>query len=453
MTTALTDATPYGTWHSSNVLIATVGTSGLVTASATSSGTVTISYTVSGVPTMVVVTVNPDPSAIGGSSSVCYGSSITLSDFTTGGAWTSSAGVSVTTGTIVSTVTGVAIGTSTVTYSLPTGCYETYAVTVKALPSSILGNLSVCGVGAVTFLSDVTAGTSWAISPVGTATVSPSGRVYGVAAGTATVTYNASNSCIATAVVTVNTLVTLPAISGATNVGHGLTITLSDAVPGGVWSSSNPALGSVDAIGDVTGVGTSGVVTISYSLAYGSGCTATATKPITVHTPAPHGHGGTIVGGTITVNVGAAVSIDDETPGGVWTSSNTNVVSIDGGLIIGIGPGAANITHSVTNEDGEITTSVTPVLVIELPVDVRLIPNPNNGTFTVEGTIGTTQDVELTLEATDVLGQVIYNDKVTAMGGRISERISLNNTLVNGMYMLSIKAVAGSKVFHFVVKK
>ena len=358
-----------------------------------------------------------------------------------------------TTGTTVSTVTGTALGTSTVTYSLPTGCYKTYAVTVKALPTSILGNLSVCGIGAVTFLSDATAGTSWTISPVSTATVSPSGRVYGAAIGTATVTYNASNSCITTAVVTVNTLVTLPAISGATNVGHGLTITLSDATSGGVWSSSNPALGSVDASGDVTGVGTSGTVNITYSLGYGSGCTATAVKPITVHTPAPHGHGGTTVGGTIAVNVGAAVSIDDETPGGVWSSSNTNVVRIDGGLIIGIGPGAANVTHSVTNEDGEITASITPVLVSELPIDVQLIPNPNNGTFAVAGTMGTTQDVEVTLEVTDVLGQVIYNNKVTATGGRISEKISLNNTLVNGMYILNIKALTGRNVFHFVVKK
>ena len=453
MTTALTDATPYGTWHSSNVLIATVSTTGLVTAGA-SAGTVTISYTVVGVPATVVVTVNPNPSGIGGSTSVCIGSSISLSDFTSGGAWTSTSGVTVTTGTTVSTVTGTAIGTSTITYSLPTGCYKTYPVTVKALPTSILGNLAICGVGAVTFLSDATAGTSWAVNPVAVATVSPTGRVYGVSAGTALVTYTGANGCIATSAVTVNPLLTVAPISGANNVSHGATISLSDVTPGGIWSSSNSALGSVDALGNVTGVGAVGTVNISYTVSYAGGsCSAFAIKAITVHTPAPHSHGGTTVGGTINVNVGAAVSIDDEISGGVWSSSNTDVVAIDRGLIIGVGPGVANITHSVTNEDGGITTSVTPVLVSVLPIDVRVIPNPNNGTFVVKGTMGGTQDADATLEITDVLGQVIFSKKVSALGGKINEVISLGNTLGNGMYMLNLFSANDHKVFHFVMEK
>jgi len=449
-TTALTDATSGGTWHSSNTAVATVGTSGIVTG--VTAGTANISYTVGGLPTVIAVTVNAIPSGIGGASSVCVGSTITLSDFTAGGNWTASAGVSVTTGTTVTTVTGMTVGTSIVTYSTGTGCNSTYAVTVKALPTSINGNLSVCGIGAVTFLSDATAGTSWTISPVGTATISPSGRVYGAAAGTATVTYNAANSCIATAVVTVNTLVTLPAISGATNVGHGLTITLSDVTSGGLWSSSNPALGSVDGVGNVTGVGTSGTINITYSLGYGSGCIATAVKPITVHTPAPPAHG-TTVGGTVMVSIGTAVNLEDEVTDGIWSSSNTDVAIVEGGVVTGVTPGVANITHTVTNSNGDVSTSVTPVVVNSIPMDVRVVPNPNNGIFTVKGIMGTTQDVEVTLEVTDVLGQVIYNNKVIANGGRINETLSLNNTLVNGMYMLNIRTTTEQKVFHFVIEK
>ena len=449
-TTSLSDATPGGTWHSSNSFVASVGTSGIVTGVA--AGTASISYTVGGVPTSVIVTVNPAPNGISGATSVCDGASITLNDITTGGAWTSTAGVSVTTGSTTTTLTTNSLGTSTVTYSLPTGCYKTMNVTVKALPTDILGTLSVCGVGGVTFLSDATAGTSWTISPVGTATVSGSGRVYGVSAGTATVSYTGTNTCITTAIVTVNTLVSLPAISGATNVSHSATITLSDATSGGVWSSSNPALGSVDATGDVTGVGASGTVTITYALAYGSGCTATATKPITVHTPAPPAHG-TTVGGMVGVSVGAAVNLDDETVNGSWSSSNTDVATVDGGLITGIAPGNANITHTVTNSNGDVSTSVTPVVVSAIPMDVRIVPNPNNGTFTVKGIMGTMQDAEVTLEVTDVLGQIIYSSKVTAQAGKISEVISLNNTLTNGMYMMNVHSATEQKVFHFVIAK
>ena len=450
-TTALTDATTGGTWHSSNTSVATVGTSGIVTGVVT--GTATISYTIAGVPTSVVVTVNPLPSGIGGATSVCNGSSVTMSDFTSGGTWTSTSGVSVTTGTTVTTVTGMTDGANTVTYTLATGCYKTYPVTVKTLPTSILGNLAVCGAGSVTFLSDATAGTSWTISPVGTATVSPSGRVYGVSPGNATVTYTAADGCITTATVTVNSLVTVTPILGATSVGHGLTILLSDATGGGVWSSSNPALGSVDATGDVTGVGAAGTITISYALSYAGGtCTALATKSITVHTPAPHDHEGTTVGGMIAVNVGVAVSLDEE-GNGIWSSSNTDVVTVDGGVVTGIAPGAANIMHTVTNNNGEVSTSVTPVVVSAISMDVRVVPNPNNGAFTVKGIMGTTQDVEVTLEVTDVLGQVIYNNKVTATGGKISETISLNSTLANGMYMLDMHTATEHKVFHFVIEK
>ena len=452
-TIALTDATAGGTWSSSSTPTATVSSAGIVTG--VLPGTTTIYYTIpaSGCKASLVFTVTTAPSGIGGLSWVCVGTGISVSDFVAGGTWSSTSPASVAaTGAATALVTGVSAGTATITYSLGASCYRTYNVTVKPQASPISGNLSVCGVGAVTFLSDVTAGTSWTISPVGTATISPSGRVYGVSPGTATVTYNTTTGCTAIAVATVNALVAIPPISGATSVGHGLSITLSDASAGGMWSSSNPVLGSVDAFGDVTGVGTSGTVTITYVLAYGSGCIATAAKLITVHTPAPPSHSET-VGGTVTILTGTAVGLDDEGGGGIWSSSNTTVVTVDGGKITGVAAGAASITHSITSPDGEVSTSVTPVVVSSVPFDIRAVPNPSNGTFTLKGIIGTTQDVDVTLEVTDVIGQVIYNNKVTAYSGRISEVISLSNTLANGMYMMNICTATGQKVFHFVIEK
>ena len=448
LTSALTNTAGGGAWHSSNTLIATVGTSGLVAASATNTGTVTISYTVGAVVTTAIVTVNPNPSNIGGANSVCLGAMITLSNFTAGGTWSSTAGVSVTNGTTVTTVTGLSVSANTVTYTLATGCYKSFGVTVKALPAAISGNLSVCGVGAVSFLSDATAGTSWAISPVSTATVSASGRVYGVSAGTANVTFTATNTCIATAIVTVNTLVTLPAISGVNNVSNGATITLSDATPGGAWSSSNPALGSVNGVGAVTGVGTAGVVTITYALAYGSGCTAIATKAVTVHTPAPHTHGA-----TATTTAGTALVLPAEITGGEWTGSDNTIATVDeNGVVNAIAAGTVTITHTSTNNSGEIFVSTTQVLVNELPMEASLLPNPNKGTFTVKGVLGT-KDAEITIEITNMLGQVVYSSKTVARGGIINAPIVLNNALANGMYVLNLRSGNESKTFHFVTEK
>ena len=81
------------------------------------------------------------------------------------------------------------------------------------------------------------------------------------------------------------------------------------------------------------------------------------------------------------------------------------------------------------------------------------MPNPNKGTFAVRGTLGSTADEEVTLEVTDVLGQVIYHSKVTALGGRLNETIILNNTLTNGMYIMNVQSGTEKMVFHFVMEK
>ena len=344
------------------------------------------------------------------------------------------------------------MGTGTVTYTLAgTGCAKTKTITVNSLPTAILGNPVVCGVGGVTFLSDATTGTGWVINPVGTATVSGSGRVYGVSLGTATITYTGNNTCTTTAVITVDGVPSVAAISGVNNVSHGSTITLSDATPGGTWTSANSATASVDGSGDVTGVAASGTTTITYTVTDALGCAGHATQSMTVHTPAPPSH---TVGGATTLFAGTSVIIADEVNGGAWSSSNTGVATVDNaGSVTGITPGMTNVTHVVTNGWGETTTTVTPVVVTELPVDVRVVPNPNNGLFTIKGTLGTLQDEEVSLEVTDVLGQVIYTNKVMVTGGKINQALTLSNTLANGMYILNMHADSADKTFHFVVEK
>jgi hypothetical protein len=85
--------------------------------------------------------------------------------------------------------------------------------------------------------------------------------------------------------------------------------------------------------------------------------------------------------------------------------------------------------------------------------DIKLLPNPNKGEFIIRGTLGTTDDQELSAEVTNMLGQVVYKEKVTAHNGNINERILLSNTLANGMYMLSLRSANENKVFHFVLEQ
>jgi hypothetical protein len=85
--------------------------------------------------------------------------------------------------------------------------------------------------------------------------------------------------------------------------------------------------------------------------------------------------------------------------------------------------------------------------------DIRLVPNPNNGAFTVSGTLGSAADADLTLEITNMLGQVVYSGTAKARGGNLNERVQLSSGLANGMYLLNISNGNDRKVFHFVLKQ
>jgi len=89
--------------------------------------------------------------------------------------------------------------------------------------------------------------------------------------------------------------------------------------------------------------------------------------------------------------------------------------------------------------------------VIAAGSNITLVPNPNKGAFTVKGTLGTTQNEEVTLEVTNMLGQVVYTGKVTAQSGVIDAPVQLGSELANGMYMLNLRSGSETKVFHFVI--
>ncbi len=82
-----------------------------------------------------------------------------------------------------------------------------------------------------------------------------------------------------------------------------------------------------------------------------------------------------------------------------------------------------------------------------------MIPNPNKGSFVVKGTLSTTTDEEVTLEITNMLGQVVYTNKVMSHGGAINEHIQLNSSIANGMYLLNLHSESDNAVFHVVIEQ
>ena len=232
--------------------------------------------------TTVVVNALPVVSA---GSSVCVGSTIALSPIT-GGTWTSS-NTAVAQVTDAGVVTGVSAGSATFTFtSTTTGCSKTTSsVTVNASPT-ITGTLAVC-VGSTTKLtgSGTAASSSpWVSGTKTVATVSCSGLVTGVAAGTTIITYKNSAGYTTSATVTV---ISTPTITGALNVCAGSTTQLigsGTATAINPWVSATKNVATISSIGLVTGVAAgTGVITYTSS----TGCTQTAIVTVTVALAAP----------------------------------------------------------------------------------------------------------------------------------------------------------------------
>ncbi|MEO6733000.1 MAG: Ig-like domain-containing protein [Ferruginibacter sp.] len=177
------------------------------------------------------VTVNPLPT-ITGTLEVCAGSTTQLAGSVTPAASTPwvSASTSIATVSNTGLVTGVSAGTSIITYKNSNGCTITDVVTVNARPA-ITGTLTVCA-GTTTALSGSgipSASTPWASAQPGVATVSSTGVVTGVAAGTSVITYTNSNGCTFTATVSVSdpaTITTQP-VTANFCLGSNATITVA----------------------------------------------------------------------------------------------------------------------------------------------------------------------------------------------------------------------------------
>ncbi len=360
--TTLADATTGGTWSSTNIGVATVGsTTGIVTGAA--GGVDTINYTTTCGVASYTVTVNTVPAAITGSSfSVCGGLTITLADSTAGGTWSSASGTIAAVGSTTGIVTGGTAGSTTISYTTACGTSTATVYVNSASPAAITGTGTVCQYDSV-LLSDVTPGGTWTSSTTTVATVSTSGEVTGVAAGTATISYNSGCGTPATFVVTVNTAPS--AITGVTSVCAGIgSTTLSDSVAGGTWFSTATGTATVGAsTGVVSGVA-AGTVTISYTTSCG-----TATTIVTVNTGAPTA----ITGSNVVCDSGASV-LTDGTAGGTWTSSNPGVASVGAttGIVTALTAGTSLITYS-TGCGTNATTGFT----------VNPLPSPISGSATI----------------------------------------------------------------------
>lgn len=424
----ISSASPAGTWSSSNGAIATVGStlSLSTTLAAIAAGTTTVTTTTDmGCSRSMMVTVSPGVTTINGDAILCPGNTITLTNATAGGTWSSS---NTTVATIGSSgiVSGVGAGVATITYRTSATCYATKQITVNPIPGAITGGSSVCLGSAIT-LSHTDAGGVWSSSIPARATIDAvSGVVNGISTGATVITYQINSGCYKTLNLTVNAAPA--AISGPSQLCQGATAAFTNATSGGAWSSSNTTVASVPSTpGNVTGVNV-GVATISYVVT-ATGCYAT--KDVTVNAQPT-----AIGGGTNQLCVGAIVTYTSTPTGGTWTSSAPAFASIDAvsGQMTGIATGTLTLSYTLgTGCRRTMVMTVNP-----LPAAIGGIASvcKNATTILTCGTVGGTWTSAVigTASVTPsgvvtgvAAGMTNITYKLTATGCQVTRQVTVND--------------------------
>ncbi len=230
---------------------------------------------------------------------------------------------------------------STTNTASPYTSTPTAGIALSSLPGSyvagnscgtpITGVTTICAAGATTTLSNATPGGTWSSGATSIATVGGTGVVTAVSSGTAVIFY-ITPACSVSAVVQVG----VPPISGPASVCPGNTMVLTNAMTGGVWSSSSATIATVSASGVVTGV-SGGTAIISYTA---GGCPP-ATHVVSVASLAA-------ITGSPNVFAGATTTLSCASPGGTWSSSNPVVASVSGtGVVAGHMIGTSSISYAV----------------------------------------------------------------------------------------------------------
>ncbi len=353
-----------GTGTMLNMLVTAPGIYTIVAVNATTGCTNTMSGS-------AVVIVNPLPAPITGSPNVCEGSTTSLANATPGGVWSSN-DVTIATIDAFGTVSGIMAGVTDISYTLPTGCYMIQSETVNPLPvvAAITGSSNVCE-GFTTTFADVTAGGVWTSSNPAVAFVDAFGNITGIAAGTADITYTVTSGfgCVTfvTAPITVDPSPVVSVISGPNTVCEGLTITLANSTPGGVWSSTNTSSATISTGGVVTGVAFGSTV-ISYTVTNSFGCSVAATQAVNVGNVMPAS--AMVPGTSATLCHGNPVNLTVVTAGSglgyQWSVGGTPISGAMSDNYIASTPGFYTVT--LDNSTCQVTLPGVNVIASPMPV-------------------------------------------------------------------------------------
>jgi hypothetical protein len=261
----------------------------------------------------------------------------------------------------------------------------------------------------------------------------------------------------------------IPGPVSALCVGGSLPFTIAPgSTLGGTWSSSNPTKASVSTTGIVTGL-SGGMTVIHYTVTNSCGtydaitkvyvldaCLSTTDYTSVTITGFPSYPPGVIVTYDIYDNTGVLLYSGLTGYVGEYIHplpAGTNVFCLTSISFMGVTCPLNCCIHNLFPAP-RFSNSQTIPSAKDPNNNLAIIPNPNKGAFTIQGTIpDLAPSAEVNFEVLDILGKTIITDIVTIENGSINKTITLADNIANGMYMVRIKADGTNKIIKFTLDR
>jgi uncharacterized protein YjdB len=424
------------TWKSSNTAVATVTSAGKVKGVKAGKATITATSKETGLKATCEVTVgyvklDQAEAVIEKGKTLTLTATVYPSSLTDKTVTWESSDTKVATVSSAGKVKGVKAGTATITCtSKATGLKTTCTVTVGYVKldktEAVIEKGKTLTLKATVYPSALTdKGVTWKSSDTKIATVSTSGKVKGVKAGTATITCTSKATGLKTTCTVTVGYVKLDKTEATLLKGNTLTLkatvypsSLSDKSV--TWKSSNKAVATVTSAGKVTGVkaGTATITCTSKATGLKATCKVTVENgKVTLNKTEVRVQKGKTVTLKATVT---PTSLKDKSV--TWKSSNTKIATVTAeGKVKGIKAGTATITCT-SNATGKKATCTVTVL-------QSMVSLPFNGDELMEDQEMDNPGVEEPFDVYDLNGRMVKS-QVTSLDG-----------LPRGIYIINGKKV------------
>jgi hypothetical protein len=134
-----------------------------------------------------------------------------------------------------------------------------------------------------------------------------------------------------------------------------------------------------------------------------------------------------------------------------WKKDNVDIQGANSQNYQATGPGQYTVMVRDTNGCENTSSSIDPTSVANVKnggSNFVLYPNPNNGTFTIDGTLKS-GDGMVALEIVDVTGKLVYREDVKMSGDKLSKQLNVSN-VASGAYMIRVVSDSAREVIPFV---